>query len=933
MLLLHKNINKHSTKVNKTLLSELPYFNYSDLISAHGQFNNSLSSSLPTKKYLDRLPSYYDLDLFTLNTFLDRSSNSNTYYSNTRCKYFSPHSFCDQKSKFATNPYPDSNISFMHTNIRSLKRNLENFQTHLLDELDFHFNIIGVTETRINSSTENLDFNPSILHYNFEYLPTPLSAGGVGMYIDERFQYQTIERCSNEAFQALFIELHLTKSANIICGVLYRQHNSPERFQEYFDSTMEKLSATGKQIILMGDFNINFLHLHTSTHAQNFMLSLQSLNLTPTIDKPTRVHNNSYSLIDNIFINSLEYSICSGNIVSDLTDHFSQFCILNFSTNRDLCDQSKSKRLTRDFSNYSETKFLSDIMNEYFSSISHNLASKMPNLQREFFDYLPKSRNADSFFFNPVTQTEIESEIMNTPLNKAHGLYSFPTRVLRSARHILSHSLSVLINKSVEHGIYPTKLKLAKVIPIHKANDESDPSNYRPISLLSVFNRIFEKMMYIPLKSFLEKFSILYDSQYGFREKRSTEHAILEITNQIQTNMDRKLFTCRIFIDLQKAFDTVDHSILLKKLEHYGIRGIVNDWFTSYLTSRKQITEFGPSNISKKATVLSGVPQGSVLGPLLFLVYINDICNSCNRMKFYLSADDTNLLYSDKNLKSLESTVNDELCKLYDWLIANKLSLNIKKSNYVIFRPRQKNVKYEVNLKIFNHHTNSYTSLERKSYVKYLGVLIDENLSWKHHILHIASKISTSIGIIARLRHFVPLNTLQHIYRSLIQPYLLYGITAWGRADKIHRNKILCLQKRALHLMFFGDYKAHAVPFFISSSLLSLDLLYFKSVAVLMYDVSNNTSPPQISNLFNYQHYIHSHNTRSSTRGNFFLEYSRLDKLNMSFSRNGVRVWNNLSNETRQMPKVKFKRNIHNMLLQKLSEANEYIDLLDLNMS
>ena len=145
------------------------------------------------------------------------------------------------------------------------------------------------------------------------------------MYIDERFQYQTIERCSNEAFQALFIELHLPKSANIICGVLYRQHNSPERFQEYFNSTMEKLSTTGKQIILMGDFNINLLHVHTSTHAQNFMLSLQSLNLTPTIDKPTRVHNNSYSLIDNIFINSLEYSICSGNIVSELTDHFSQF--------------------------------------------------------------------------------------------------------------------------------------------------------------------------------------------------------------------------------------------------------------------------------------------------------------------------------------------------------------------------------------------------------------------------------------------------------------------------------------------------------------------------------------------------------------------------------------------------------------------------------
>ena len=211
-------------------------------------------------------------------------------------------------------------------------------------------------------------------------------------------------------------------------------------------------------------------------------------------------------------------------------------------------------------------------------------------------------------------------------------------------------------------------------------------------------------------------------------------------------------------------------------------------------------------------------------------------------------------------------------------------------------------------------------------------MLIDENLSWKHHILHIASKISISIGIIARLRHFVPLNTLQHIYRSLIQPYLLYGITAWGRAGKTHRNVILRLQKRALRLMFFCDYKTHAIPLFISSSLLPLDLLYFKSVAILMHDVSNNISPPQINNLFHYQHNIHSYITRSSTKGNFFLKYSRINKQNMSFSRNGVRIWNSLSSEFHQMPKTKFKPNIHNMLLQKLSEANEYIDISDLNM-
>ena len=170
---------------------------------------------------------------------------------------------------------------------------MENFQTHLLEELDFHFNVIGITETRIKNEHGNLDFNPVIPNYNFEYVPTPLSAGGVSMYIDEQFKYTVIQKCSNEAFQALWIELHLPKHANIICGVVYRQHNSPERFQEYFEETIERFSASGKRIVSMGDTNLNLLCFYSCKHAQNFILSLQSFNLTPTIDKPTTVHNNN----------------------------------------------------------------------------------------------------------------------------------------------------------------------------------------------------------------------------------------------------------------------------------------------------------------------------------------------------------------------------------------------------------------------------------------------------------------------------------------------------------------------------------------------------------------------------------------------------------------------------------------------------------------
>ena len=199
-------------------------------------------------------------------------------------------------------------------------------------------------------------------------------------------------------------------------------------------------------------------------------------------------------------------------------------------------------------------------------------------------------------------------------------------------------------------------------------------------------------------------------------------------------------------------------------------------------------------------------------------------------------------------------------------------------------------------------------------------MLNDENLSWKHHISHIASKISISIGIISRLRHFVPLNTLCHIYKSLIQSSLsrLYGIVAWGPADKTHRNRLFHLQKRALRLMFFDEFIAHAIPFFVSSNLLPLDFLYFKSTAALMHDVFNNLTPPHIFNIFTYQANIHSYKTWSSSIGNFYVEYSRLNSQSKSFSRYGVRIWNRLRNEMHNLSKHKFKVKLHtcNILLQ-----------------
>ena len=326
----------------------------------------------------------------------------------------------------------------------------------------------------------------------------------------------------------------------------------------------------------------------------------------------------------------------------------------------------------------------------HLASVGPKLGNKLPTVQRNYFDFLNSSNSPDSSFaFNLVTPAEVELEILRIPINKSHGLYSCPTQLLKYSSNVISSTLAEIINLSISTGMYPTKLKMAKIIPIFKAEDNTNANNYRPISLLSNFNRIFKKVVFSRMESFIEQNDIISPAQYGFRKAHSNQNAILDIVRTIQENMGKRLFSCGVFIDLKRAFDTVDHKILLHKLDHYGFRGVINKWFSSYLEGRTQTTQIG-SFISKRKNTTCGVPQGSVLGPLLFLIYVNDIQESSDKLKFFLFADDTNAVYADKNLKSLESTVNQELCKLFDWLTANKLTLNIKKTYFVILRPAQR---------------------------------------------------------------------------------------------------------------------------------------------------------------------------------------------------------------------------------------------------
>ena len=247
-------------------------------------------------------------------------------------------------------------------------------------------------------------------------------------------------------------------------------------------------------------------------------------------------------------------------------------------------------------------------------------------------------------------------------------------------------------------------------------------------------------------------------------------------------------------------------------------------------------------------------------------------------------------VFSHKNLNIIENVINTELKLLVEWLAANKLSLNIKKCNYVIFRPYQKKINSSINIRIKDINSNNFISLDNKDYVKYLGLLLDSKLSWKHHINYVSTKISKSVGLIAKVRHYIPREILISLYWALIHPYLNYGLVAWGQASKSSLNKLLKIQKRALRLIYFSNYQDSALPLFIESGIPPLNNMYFLSIANLMHDITNNRAPANLSNLFTLVKHQHDYSTRSSTASKIFIKSSNLSLHLNSFSRLGAQI-------------------------------------------
>ena len=441
-------------------------------------------------------------------------------------------------------------------------------------------------------------------------------------------------------------------------------------------------------------------------------------------------------------------------------------------------NKSSPSNLTHDSD---EKAKLASEFNAHFANVAGNIRKRngidnvhVPNNTES----IKSSVKHQGFIFSPVTEDEVLKSIYSLKNTKSVGIDDINSFILKASAPVIVKSLTHLINKSLLEGIFPSRWKTAKIVPVLKKGDKMQADNYRPISLLSCVSKILEKVVQKQLVFYLRTNGILSKEQSGFRLKHSTNTALIKVTDEWLRALDKGEYTGNIFVDLQKAFDMVDHEILFKKLKCIGITGMSLEWFRSYLTDRKIITSM--NNVSSNELPLKyGVPQGSLLGPLLFLIFINDLPKCFDKCSVHLYADDTVIYYADKDITTIETILNKELRSLDSWMRQNRLKVNCSKTVSMLIGTKHMLTKNSsLNLKFCGE-----TLTQVKSF-KYLGVHVDDQLKWNLHVEHLCKKVGNMISYLARIKHFVNESALKTIFDTVILPHFDYTDIVWQSATK-----------------------------------------------------------------------------------------------------------------------------------------------------
>ena len=555
-----------------------------------------------------------------------------------------------------------------------------------------------------------------------------------------------------------------------------------------------------------------------------------------------------------------------------------------------------------------------EIFNTHFASIGSSLQDEAPTINNvRFTDFLP-TRNLEASFHN---FDEIEaSDVLEYVSSLNHSKATFdevPLFIMKEATPYLVEPLTHIVNLSLRNGVVPSLCKKARVTPLHKAGARDDPNNYRPISILPFIGKLIENFVCKQLTNYMEENRLFTRHQYGFRKNHSTTYLMFDLMDEIYQSKSKLYKPGIIFLDIKKAFDTVNHEILIQKLAYYGVGGTVLTWFKNFLADRRQCTRIN-GKVSSFLNVLSGVPQGSILGPLLFSIYINDITYACNLSKPYLFADD-GALFFEQTCRGTFLNMKIELITIFKWLSVNRLSLNSNKTVFLLFDSTD--ISHEINVEC---NLRSITIKECKE-TKYLGLILDNKLNFKSHVDHIIKKITKRIGAMYRSKSLLPIKYRKMFANALMLPQFDYLDTIYCRASKTKLAELDVIYKKVAKIALDVPQTESSLNVYKEMKWLPLHLRRQLHLSNYMFRIIHDDCPTNFMNKFSYI----SGGSRNSESCNLYINRSYSHK---NFQYLGAKCWNNLSADMRNLTDVdSFNKSYKKLLLDSiLTDSNYTVD-------